>query len=102
MRDAAAEDGRRVPRLCITAAFGISCPQIIETASDSVINNKWGQVFIACPHLLFPSEFLPVTYSTLRSLESVLPDESNVVPGFGSRIGSLFFSRILPVTASIL
>ena len=35
MRDAAAEDGRCVPRLCITAAFGIPYPQIIETARDS-------------------------------------------------------------------
>ena len=40
MRDAAAEDGRCVPRLCITAAFGIPYPQIIETARDSVISNK--------------------------------------------------------------
>ena len=74
MRDAAAEDGRCVPRLCITAAFGIPYPQIIETARDSVISNKWGSLTLDCPHLLFLSEFLPVTYSTLRSLESVLPD----------------------------
>ena len=49
MRDAAAEDGRRVPRLCITAAFGIPYPQIIETARDSVISNKWGQSNIRLP-----------------------------------------------------